>query len=133
MKLTNGEIFNSKEPLGNLMEQKFPVKVAYGLAKLANKLNDQLKIIDGVRNGLIKTYGEEKNGQIKVEIGSENFPKFVDELTELMNQEVEVVFEKVMLPEKVAATCDKCSHNMDKMFEIEPSVLMVLDKFVGVS
>ena len=61
-----------------------------------------------------------------------SFPKFVDELTELMNQEVEVVFEKVMLPEKVAATCDKCSHNMDKMFEIEPSVLMALGKFVDV-
>ena len=135
MKLNNGEIFNSKEPLRNLMEQKFPVKVAYGLAKLANKLNDQLKVIDEVRNGLIRTYGvadKDNPRQIRVSPDSEGFPKFVEETEELMKQEIEVVFEKVTLPEKVATTCDKCSHNMDKMFEIEPSVLMALGKFVDV-
>lgn len=135
MKLNNGEIFNAREPLSKLMEQKFPVKVSYGLAKLANKLNDQLKVIDNVRNGLIKTYGEadrDNPQQIMVKPESENFPKFVEEMNELFSQEVEVVFDKVKLPEKVASTCNACHHNMDKMLEIEPSVLMALEKFVEV-
>jgi len=135
MKLTNGEIFMAREPLGKLMEQKFPVKTSYGLAKLASKLNDQLKVIDDVRNGLIKTYGEpdkENSQQIRVDPEGESFGKFVEELNELFSQEVEVVFDKVKLPEKVAATCDACKHNMDKSLEIEPSVLMALDKFVEV-
>ena len=34
MKLTNGEIFDAREPLQKLLEQKFPVKVSYGLANL---------------------------------------------------------------------------------------------------
>lgn len=135
MKLNNGEIFTAREPLAKLLEEKFPVKVAYGLAKLANKLQEQLKVIDDVRNGLIKTYGEpdkENPQQIKVDPEGENFGKFVEEMNELFSQEVEVVFDKVKLPEKVAATCDKCSHNMDKALEIEPSVLLQLDKFVEV-
>ena len=36
----------------------------------------------------------------------------------------------VKLPEKVAATCDKCKHNMDKALEIEPAILLLLEKFV---
>ena len=135
MKLKNGEIFNASEPLGKLMGEKFPVKVAYGLAKLANKLAVPLKDIEDVRQGLIKTYGEtdpEKPQQTRVNPEGENFQKFASEIGELFAQEVEVVFDKVKLPEKVAATCDKCSHNMDKMLEIEPSVLMSLEKFVSV-
>ena len=135
MKLTNGDIFMAREPLAKLMENKFPVKVSYNLAKMANKLNEQLKVIDEVRNGLIKTYGKpdkENPQQLTVGQDSKEFPKFMEEFAELMNQEVEVVFEKVKLPEKVAATCDKCNHNMDKSLEIEPSVLMALEKFIEV-
>lgn len=135
MKLSNGEIFMAREPLAKLMEQKFPVKVSYNLAKMANKLNEQLKVIDEVRNGLIKTYGkpdEDNPQQLTVAQDSENFPKFMEEFAELMNQEVELVFDKVKLPEKVAATCDKCSHNMDKSLEIEPNILLTLEKFVEV-
>lgn len=135
MKLNNGEIFVAREPLQKLMEQKFPVMVSYKLAKMVSKLNEQMKVIDDVRNGLIRTYGKpdkENPQQIAVPTDSKDYPKFIEEFNELMTQEVEIVFDKVKLPEKVAATCDKCSHNMDKMLEIEPSVLMALDKFVEV-
>jgi len=135
VKLSNGDIFNAREPLQKLIGERFPVKVSYGLAKMANKLNEQLKVIDEVRNGLIKTYGTpdpENPQQIRVDPTDKNFEKFAEEFNELMAQEVEIVFEKVRLPEKVAATCDKCSHNMDKMLEIEPNILMALEKFVEI-
>ena len=133
MHLTNGDIFGSQEPLRKLIEQKFPVMVSYKLSKLVMKLNEQFKVIEEVRNGLIKKYGElGENRQISVRAESENFPKFVVEFNELMAQEVEIVVEKVKLPEKVAATCDACNHNMDKMFEIEPSILLALNKFIEV-
>ena len=57
MKLTNLEIFNAREPLAKLLEEKPPFEVSYGLATLASKLNDQLGIIDKVRQGLFQTYG----------------------------------------------------------------------------
>ena len=133
MKLTNGDIYGAQEALRKLVGQKFPVMVSYKLSKLVMKLNEQFKVIEEVRNGLVKKYGETNGkGQILVKTESENFPKFVAEFDELMAQESEIACEKVKLPEKVAATCDKCNHNMDKQFEIEPQVLMQLEKFVEV-
>ena len=120
MKLTNGEIFNAKGPLEKLLSEKLPVKVSYGLAKLAAKLNDQLQIIEKVRNGLIQTYGEKDPDnpmQIRISPQSENFPKFAEEYGELMSQEVEIVFDVVTLPDTL---------------EVEPAVLMALDKFIKV-
>ena len=120
MKLTNGEIFNAKEPLGELMKQKFPVKVSYGLAKLASKLNDQLQVIEKVRQGLIQTYGEKNPDnpmQTRVVPGSEGFPKFAEEYGELMSQTIEIVIDVVTLPDTL---------------EIEPAILMALDKFIKV-
>lgn len=133
MNLNNGEIFRAREPLMKLLEHKFPVKTAYGLAKLSNKLNEQLKIIEEVRMGLIRKYGEKnEKGSISVKQEGENWEKFVDEFNELMAQEVEIVIDKVRLPEKIAATCDKCNHNMDRTLEIEPNLLIALEKFIEV-
>ncbi len=137
MKLNNGEIYGDWDALNRLTPEgtKFPVKVSLGIVKLRTKLGDAYKEIEEVRNGLIKTYGtpDPENAQnIKVEQDSKNFPKFAEEMNELFAQEVEVVFDKINLPEMVASTCDKCSHNMDKMLEIEPSVLGALEKFVEV-
>ena len=134
MKLNNGEIYNAWDALNKLTPEgtKFPVMVSMGIVKLRTKLSDPYKEIEEVRNGLIKTYGKEEGGQTRVDPEYEGYPKFIEEFNELMAQEVELVIDKVKLPEKVAATCDKCSHNMDKMLEIEPSVLMALEKFVEV-
>ena len=120
MKLTNGEIFNAKEPLNTLLKVKLPVKVSYGLAKLASKLNDQLQVIEKVRQGLIETYGEKNPNnpmQIRVMPDSKGFPKFAEEYGELMTQEIEIVFEAVALPDTL---------------EVEPAILMALEKFVRI-
>ena len=120
MNLTNGEIFNAGEPLSKLMEHKFPVKISFGLAELAQKISPRLQIINDVRNGLIKTYGKKNKDnpqEIRVNPEDENFLKFIEEMNELLTQEVEIVFDKVKLPEDL---------------EIEPSVLILLDKFVEV-
>jgi len=133
VKLTNKDIFVAREPLQKLLGEKFPVKISYGLAKLAKKLNDQLEVIEEVRQSLIKKYGESnEKGQMEVKQDGENWGKFIEEFNELMAQEVEIVLGKVKLPEKVASTCDKCNHSMDKSYEIEPALLMALDKFVEV-
>lgn len=123
MKLTNGDIFAARGPLQTLMGMKFPVGVSFKLAKMANKINEPLKSIEDVRNGLINKYGESnENGQMAVSEGSPNFEKFVSEFNDLMAIEVEVVIEKVKLPEEVDG----------KPLEIEPSLLMALEKFVDV-
>ena len=118
MKLTNSEILKAREPLRRLIDQKFPVLTSYKLAKLANKLNEQLQVIDEVRQGLVRKYGvADERGQTIVAPESECFPKFLEEFNDLMAQEDEYVVEKVKLPDD---------------FEIEPAALMALAKFVEV-
>jgi len=120
MELTNGEIFNTKEPLSKLLQEKLPVKVSYGLAKIAQKLEAHLQVIEKVRQGLFQTYGEaskENPMQIKLNPESKNFSKAMAELGELMSQKVEIVIDVVTLPDTL---------------EVEPAVLMALDKFIKI-
>lgn len=121
MKLTNGEIFNARKPIEQLLKERLPVKTSYVLAKLAVKLSNQLEVIEKVREGLIKTYGEKDPNmpmQVRVTPDMPGYPKFAEEIGELMKQEVEIVFDKVTLPDTL---------------EIEPGVLMALDKFIEVN
>ena len=120
MKLTNLEIFNAKEPLTKLLQEKLPVKSSYGLAKLASKLDPQLGVIEKVRQGLIQTYGEKDPSnpqQIRVDPLSGGFPKFAEEYGELMTQEVELVIDVVTLPDTL---------------EVDAATLMALQKLVKV-
>lgn len=146
--------------LMNPEAQRFPVRVSYNLAKMASMLQTHLKVIVEVRDGIIKHYGkpDEKNpqqisvptivekldnkGKVVKEDGkpvmivNPDFGKFVDEMAELMAKKETIDFGNleipVKLPEMVAATCDKCHHNMDRPLEIEPGILLALEKFVEV-
>ena len=120
MKVTNGEIFNAKEPFQQLAALKFPVLTSLAIVKVVQKLNEHLIPFEQVRDGLIRTYGtvnKDKPQEIGVHPGDENFAKFAVEYQELLSQEVELVFEKVKLPASL---------------EIEPAILVSLEKFITV-
>lgn len=124
MEVTNGEIWACREPLGKLAQMELPVKTSLQVARLAIKFGEQFKVIEDVRNGLIRKYGkpDEKTKQISVEPKNKDFPKFVADFNELMAQTTELVFDKVKLPSMVDG----------KPFQIEPSILVPLEKFVEV-
>ena len=102
MKLSNGDLFASKEAFGRLIENEdIQVKYKFPIVKLVKKLGDDFAAIDEQRNGLVKKYGEEKDGQIRVDEKSKNFGKFVSDFNELMQLETEVVFTKVKVPDNI--------------------------------
>ncbi len=120
MKVTNAELFNVKEPLQQLMANKFPVKTSLALAKLVQKVNHHLIPAEETKDGLVRHYGKKNPKdptQIGVEPGDANWAEFAKEYAELSQQTVELVFERVQLPETL---------------EIEPAILMALEKFVKV-
>ena len=120
MKLTNGEIYMSKGALTKLLQERLPVKTAYALAMLAQKLDNQLAVIEKVREGLFKTYGKPVEGvpnKLWVDPNGASFPQYLKELSELMGQEIEVVYTPPTLPESL---------------ELEPATLLLLQKFVKV-
>lgn len=138
MKLRNGEILEASRALMEIRKLKLPVKISSDLVGMALKLDEPIKAYDEVRKGLVETYkiyGEkDKDGNdlIKTKGKTEDLQKFMDEMNELLGLEVEVVIQKVKLPEKIAGTCDKCSHNMDVPLQIEGELLLPLQKLVEV-
>ena len=138
MKATNGELYGVNGALGRLAEIKLPVKTSLQVAKLASKVGDKLRPVEEVKKGLVKTYeiysepGEAGGEILKTKGDDGELKKFIEEFNELLLQEDEFVFEKIRLPEKVTGTCDACKHNMDVTFQLEPRILMALEKFVEV-
>ncbi len=136
MKVTNGELYGANGALGRLAEIKLPVRTSLQVAKLANKVGDKLKPVEEVKKGLVTTYEiysepNERGGEnVKTKGDEANLEKFVSEFNELLLQEDNLEFEKIKMPEKVTGTCDACHHNMDVTLQIEPSILIALEKFV---
>jgi|TARA_Y100000310_G_scaffold321723_1_gene379768 hypothetical protein len=137
MKLTNKDILNAQGSLNKLLQEKLPVKVSFELAKLSSTLREPIETFERVRKSLVEKhqvkFEQREDGAtiIKSEVEG-NVEKFVEEVAELAEQETEVIFTPVKLPERIASTCDKCNHNMDKDLEIEGAVLVALEKFVTV-
>jgi hypothetical protein len=118
MKVTNLDIWQAREPLQTLLEERWPVKTAYWLAKLARKLNEQRATIEAVRVKLVKQYGEQdERGQMQVKPDSPLWAAFACEFNDLLALEVEIDGEAVALPEVEGLT-------------LKPETLLVLEPFV---
>lgn len=121
MELFNYEIFGAVQSLNTLTEMDLPVRTSLSLAKLIGKLNESYSAIEKVRVGLVNKYGEKNDkNQITVDQTGENFPKFIEEYNELMNQKTELVFDVVKLPQEVNG----------KPLAVKTSVIIPLQKFV---
>lgn len=110
MTYTINELVTINETMSKVANAGLTGKVAYlayrNLSKLAKIANDYEK----VRTSLIEKYGtpsDDVEGQIVVERSSENYQKFVDELTEVLTQTEEVNLYKISEEE------------MDKIAEVE--------------
>lgn len=130
--MTNRDVYDAKGPLEKLMKEKFPVKVSYKLALLASVIEGQLNVIENVRRNLVNKYGENDGQNTSVKPNSGNWSSFISEMNELLDQEINLEFEKVKLPEKVSARCEKCGEMVETDFQIEPNTLMALKEFVEV-
>ena len=131
MKVTNGEIFNSRESLQILLGARLPVLVSLQVADLVMKLNDPFVAIETVRTVLVNIYGQkQESGEMVVVFPgdpldrptSPDWEKFVAETKKLMAQTVNLDVKKVKLPIEIDG----------KPLQIEPSILIALDKFIDV-
>ena len=131
--LINGDVFMAMQTLPKLLEFEFHVTDSIKLRKLKQQLVEPYGIIEDIRNGLVRKYGEENpkgSGQLTV-IGfndpkgrpmSKNFPKYMEGFGELMNTGVKVKFEKIKLPSVVD----------DKPIPLSANDLDRIEKFVEV-
>lgn len=92
--------------LEGFLKEKLNLKTKYYLTKLSEELKKEKATLDGLRDELIKEYGEEKNGTMSLDafIGEgdkkEVNPKFIEfqqKYTELLNEEKDVDYTPIPL------------------------------------
>jgi len=123
--MKNSDVFNSLEPMKELVNIELPVKTSYAITRLVQKLESARKAIETVRLGLVKKYGEsDKDNPKNIRVTPEcsNWEAFVSDFNELMEVEVELDFIPVKLPLEFNG----------KSVAIKPGVLLLLDKFIQV-
>jgi len=117
---TNAEIFGAFPNLDKVAQLKLPVKTSFAVAKLVQSLSPAYQAIETVRNPLIQKYAivhkDEKQPTIRP--NDDNWPQFAAEFGELLALEVEVEFDKVVLP--------------DVPLEVEPATLLPLMRFLNI-
>ena len=105
MEITLAELLVLMDSLGKLMkvEVDIPIKASWELAKIARMVSDKAAPAIQVRGQLVKKYGTKKDGNvIGVAPGSDNWPKFISELDDLLKQTVTIEINKVKLPSTIA-------------------------------
>lgn len=118
MKIQLGKIVNSKDALGRLLGEKFPVKTSYMIQKNFRTVESELKSYEEQRSKLIvEKYGVREITATGEQTESWKVPddrmvSFSKEMNELFSVELELSLSKVKLPE----SC-----------EISPSDIYLLD------
>lgn len=84
------ELWQLKDPIANLMEQKLPVKTSYWLIQSIKKINAELQNLEEQKNVIVSKYGKlnEETEMVQVLPDSEDYEKFRQELEEVLNIEV---------------------------------------------
>ena len=91
--------------LDGFLKEKLNLTTKYWLSKLSNKLQSEKSILDKIREDLIKEYGEEKNGNISIEMFEDESrtkvnPKFVEfqqKYAELLDERREITYSPLKL------------------------------------
>jgi len=98
MKLSLKQIVESEKGMIAILETKLPIKIAYRLTKLSNKIRAELAVYNEQRVTLVKRLGEEQtkdNWQVK----PENMKEFLEEFNKLQDEIVEIDFTPLKLEE----------------------------------
>ena len=90
MKLTNKTMDEYLQAL-QLISGKVTGKFAYAVARNMRKLNDELVEYRRIKDNTIRTFGSENDsGAYQIEIGSEAFEKYVEEMKQYADIEHDV-------------------------------------------
>ena len=123
MNYSTNELITINETMTKVANAGLTGKIAYlayrNLSKLAKIADDYEK----TRNDLIQKYGEEDpevEGQIVVKRESENYPKFIEEITEVLNQTEDITLYKIQ------------EADLDKLADVDLSVsdFAVIDNYL---
>lgn len=90
-----------------LLKEKLNLGTKYRLSRLAGELKREKAILDGLRDDLIKEYGEDKDGQVSLPMFSDKkqtkiSQKFIDfqtKYTAFLDEEKEIEYSSISISE----------------------------------
>lgn len=103
MKIKNGTIFNSFEPLKKLAAMDLPVRVSYDFGRRLRKIQAQYDVIEGERGKLVKKYSGDTNA-----VPQEKIADFLKDFNELLGLDEEIDVLPIKLDD-LASNGNKCS------------------------
>ncbi len=135
MKLEKKVIYEAFPMLGQLSKVRLPVRASIDVATIVKKLTPAFEVLSGESDKLVKLYGKKQKGSgiQGIMAGTPEWEKYQADLKIMLEGkwDEDLSIKKVVLPEKITGTCNKCNHNMDVTFEIKPMILVpLLDVFV---
>lgn len=106
MKLSQAEV------LANILSSMLDTKgiVGFKIARNLRMINEELKEYFEKKQELFRKYGEEKEGQLIIDKGSENYPLFIEEIKPYEQQEVTFNFR--MITEEELSCSDLTAEQM---------------------
>lgn len=133
MELLNADVYASREALQKLADKELPIAISFQLARLIIAVQPTLTAIETLRYKLVKQWGTaDEDNPGKIQVPEDKLSDFNNVFDELLGQSVEYDIDKIKLPETVSSTCAGCGTVTEKPLEIEPSTLVLLDKFVEI-
>ena len=98
MEVTLGHIYASFNLLTRIVDQQLPVRLAFRFTRLIRELNKEYTSLEKLRDGLVKKYGEDIEGEKGgVKVSDENREAFMTEFKELLEETVNVEWELVSI------------------------------------
>lgn len=102
--MTLKEVIARNEALVKLAQKALPVKLGYAIAKNAQNLESEIKLIEAARIKLIEQYAErDESGQFVIEGNSyklgDNLTAYVKEYEEYLNSEIKIDIHKISVNE----------------------------------
>ncbi|AMN31766.1 DUF1617 family protein [Clostridium perfringens] len=120
IKMTNKEILEKVNVLGELTARKLPVKVSYAIGKNISKVERELKLYNKERQKLIEEYClKEDDGTLKITEGNYDIdPKRLDDFNKEINELQEI---------EVEIDIHKFNIELLDGYEMSPGELMCID------
>lgn len=116
--------------LAGVKAKKLPVKMSFILSRNLKKMEEVVQDIDGKRNDLLGLYGEkDKDGKLNVgdngQVHIVDPDKFMSELTEVLNADIEITLDKVSMSD--VEKCDQDGYDALTVEEVGALEIMLED------
>ena len=98
IKTTISEILNSQESLEKILAKELPAVSSFRLAKITEKINDELKVFNTVRQKLYEKYGDiSEENPTEIKLKEEHIDSFTEEIDKVLKEEVSLDVNKLKI------------------------------------